>query len=214
MNIFSYKMDHDYGLAPNPFWGYMTLAVCKGPIRSNPNLKIGDWIIATGSVSLGFKDNLIYAMRVEQIIPFDEYWNNPDYALKRPVLNGSLAQMYGDNFYHHDESGNVIQEASAHSNSDGTVNETHCRRDIDGKNVIISRSFYYFGNQAPKIPKVLRGVICKARGYCYAKISDELKNKFMEWLNNNYNPGIYGEPISWENFDLPKIEMYDDELEC
>ena len=30
MHCFRYKLNHDYGLAPNPFGGVMTLAVCKG----------------------------------------------------------------------------------------------------------------------------------------------------------------------------------------
>lgn len=33
MHCFRYKLNHDYGLAPNPFGGVMTLAVCKGDIR-------------------------------------------------------------------------------------------------------------------------------------------------------------------------------------
>ena len=98
MNLYSYKMDHDYGLAPNPFWGFMSLAVCKGKIRRNKNLQIGDWIIATGGKSLGYENCLIYAMKVEKIISFDEYWNNPNYGCKIPVMNGTLSQLYGDNF--------------------------------------------------------------------------------------------------------------------
>lgn len=35
MRNFSYKIEHDFGLAPNPFGGYCTLAVCKSSIRSN-----------------------------------------------------------------------------------------------------------------------------------------------------------------------------------
>ena len=42
MKCYSYKMDHDFGFAPNPFWGVMTLATCKGRLRSSSNLEIGD----------------------------------------------------------------------------------------------------------------------------------------------------------------------------
>ena len=41
---------------------------------------------------------LVYAMKVENKITFDEYWQDEKYINKRPVLNGSLLQMYGDNF--------------------------------------------------------------------------------------------------------------------
>ena len=42
MNCFRYKLDHDYGFAPNPFHGVITLDTCKGGIRKNKNLHIGD----------------------------------------------------------------------------------------------------------------------------------------------------------------------------
>ena len=35
MRLFAYKMTHDTGFAPNPFWGWMTLATCKSQIRRN-----------------------------------------------------------------------------------------------------------------------------------------------------------------------------------
>ncbi|MGE3595803.1 MAG: hypothetical protein AB7N70_09645 [Dehalococcoidia bacterium] len=38
----SYKMTHDTGFAPNPFWGCLTLATCKPGIRQTRGP--GDWI--------------------------------------------------------------------------------------------------------------------------------------------------------------------------
>ena len=61
MLMFSYKIEHDFGLAPNPFWGVMTLAVCKGKIRRHKKLQIGDWIIGTGSQKLKNLNHIIYA---------------------------------------------------------------------------------------------------------------------------------------------------------
>lgn len=115
MHCFRYKLDHDYGLAPNPFGGIMTLAVCKGDIRKNQNLAVGDWIIGTGSKKMNMLNRLIYAMRVEGVMTFDEYWNDPKFAFKKPDLNGSLARMYGDNIYHTSTDGQVVQEPCAHS---------------------------------------------------------------------------------------------------
>lgn len=80
-------MDHDYGFAPNPFWGVMTLATCKGMLRHSGNLEIGDWVIATGGCVLHeYIEHLIFAMRVEKIITFDEYWNTPEFECKKPIL--------------------------------------------------------------------------------------------------------------------------------
>lgn len=41
MRLFAYKMTHDTGFAPNPFWGYLTLATCKPKIREKKRRGIG-----------------------------------------------------------------------------------------------------------------------------------------------------------------------------
>lgn len=211
MNLFSYKLEHDYGLAPNPFWGIMTLAVCKSDIRKNKNLAKGDWIIGTGSVTMGNLNHLIYAMQVEDLISYDEYWSNPKYSCKKPVLTGSLAQMYGDNFYHTDpDSNKPIQEPSAHAHPDAQKREKHIERDTSGKLVPLSTKFYYFGDQAPEIPRNLRQICCQGRDYQYRKIPEKIKKDFIHWLESTYKPGIYGDPCSWKKYNLPKLNIFED----
>lgn len=211
MHCFRYKLDHDFGLAPNPFGGIMTLAVCKGDIRRNKNLQVGDWIIGTGSKKMGRLNQLIYAMQVEGWMTFDEYWNNPTFEFKKPILNGSLVQMYGDNIYHTDPvTGKVIQEKSAHSNFDNSQNGTHTNRDVRGKNVLYSRHFYYFGNRSPKIPKNLQYICCTTRNYSYKDIDEKSISKFIKWLEFNYELGVNGEPCNWQQFKLPKLDLYED----
>ena len=115
MSYYSYKVEHDLGLAPNPFGEFCTIAVCKPKIRNNKNLRYGDWIIGTGSKKLNRLHHLIYLMQVEEKITFEQYWDDPRFQYKKPVLNGSLAQMYGDNIYHRDRKANQwVQENSAH----------------------------------------------------------------------------------------------------
>ena len=90
-------MDHDYGFAPNPFHGVLSLATCKGSqLRNNGNLEIGDWVIGLGSVAMGNLGKIIYAMQLEEKITFDQYWEDPRFQNKKPVINGTLVQMYGD----------------------------------------------------------------------------------------------------------------------
>lgn len=209
MLMFAYKLDHDFGLAPNPFWGVMTLAVCKGQIRNNKNLKIGDWIVGSGSKQLKMLNHLIYAMRVDEKITFDAYWEDPRFEIKRPEMKGSLAQIYGDNFYHTVDD-KVIQETSAHNFDNGQPNPIHAQRDANGKYVLISNHFYYFGDKAPEIPQELRGVCCNARGYHYRDISDELKATFIKWLEDNYDLGIHGEPINWQQYKRPAMGIPDE----
>lgn len=92
MNCFRYKLEHDYGFAPNPFHGVLSLATCKGDIRNNKHLEIGDWIIGLGSVAMNNLNHLIFAMKLEEKITFDEYWNDERFQCKKPILNGSLVQ--------------------------------------------------------------------------------------------------------------------------
>lgn len=214
MHCFRYKLNHDFVLAPNPFGGIMTLAVCKGDIRRHKNLAVGDWIIGTGSKRLGLLNRLIYAMKVEGKMTFDEYWNDPRFEYKKPQLNGSLVQMYGDNFYHTDaETDIVIQEPCAHSLVDNSVNLKHLKRDVKGKYVLYSTYFYYFGDQCPKIPKELLPICCTSRNYSYKDVDENFVKEFVKWLEENYTIGIHGDPCNWKEFNLPKLDIYDDGIE-
>ena len=95
---FSYVVKRDYGFAPNPFYGFLTLATCKPLIRKNA--EIGDFIIGNSPSNLGSK--LVYMAKVSEIITFDEYWSNPRFLCKKPIMNGSVKKLYGDNIYHHE----------------------------------------------------------------------------------------------------------------
>lgn len=201
LKIYSYVIDHDLGLAPNPFGEYCTLAVCKVKIRKSKNLNIGDWIIGTGSVKLEkltkkkYVGKLIYSMKVEEILSFEEYWEDERFQYKKPVINGSLTSMYGDNIYHKNENGDWIQENSAHSNYDGSVNINHLKKDVSGENVLISKCFFYFGNNALTIPNDLIEVCHFGVGEKIVK--EQYTQLFIDWLLKDYEPGIHGEPINW-----------------
>lgn len=201
MRNFSYKIEHGFGLAPNPFGGYCTLAVCKSSIRSNKGLEVGSWIIGTGSKKLKNANKLIYAMQGGEKLTFNEYWNDPRFQYKKPIINGTLVQMYGDNFYHQNEEGKWIQENSAHSLANGMPNLGHLKRDVGGQYVLISTNFYYFGDQAISVPKeFVRDVFCNGRDMRSPSIPKEAIDKFISWLSENYNSGIlYGDPTSWSS---------------
>lgn len=204
MKYYSYIIEHDYGLAPNPFHGYCTLAVCKPKIRNNTKLNIGDWIIGTGSVSLNKinsninKDNLIFAMRLEEKITFNEYWNDRRFYNKKPIINGSMVQMYGDNFYH-EKNGEFVQEDSAHSLDGGEINPKHREVDISGKYVLISQEFYYFGDQAPNIPNQYAEIrLSRGSGFKSDKIPQNTGQGFIAWLQKTYHTEVHGDPINWK----------------
>lgn len=205
MKIYSYKIDHDFGLAPNPFGKYCTVVVCKPEIRKSKNLEIGDWLIGTGSKALEKSSGLecdtklIYAMKVSEIIDINSYWLDPRFAYKKPVMDGTLSTMFGDNFYYLDSNNNWAQFDCAHRNPDGVYDDEHFRKDTSGENALISEEYYYFGDKAPQIPDNLINVCHSTQGSKIVKPA-ELAKEFIDWLENNFEKGMCGLPISWANY--------------
>jgi hypothetical protein len=154
MRLYSYKVVHDIGFAPNPFHEFCTLATCKPRIRKGASR--GDWVVGVGSHAQGTEGRLIYAMRVDEKLTFDRYWNDPRFQDKKPDRRGSLKYRYGDNVYHHTQDGDWHQEGCRHSHDDGTSNLDHIKRDTSADAVLIATRFTYWGGQGPRIPARFR----------------------------------------------------------
>lgn len=194
MKLYSYIVTRDFGFAPNPFLSYCTLATCKPKIRKLA--QVGDWVVGVGSGAKKsqFKNKLIYAMQVEEKLTFDEYWMDSRFKRKRPVMNGSKRQMYGDNIYHRPTPDSpYIQENSHHSLPNGEKNELNAERDLPGEYVLIGKKYWYLGERAIPIPQDFMSLANVARGY--RKFDDE---KFIEavskWLNILPESGYIGKP--------------------
>ena len=130
MKLYSYVVARDFGFAPNPFFGFCTLATCKPRIRSSAS--VGDWVVGTGAKGgYDYQGRLIYAMQVSETLGFDDYWSDPRFNLKRPNLKGSLKAMYGDNIYRRDGS-QWVQADSHHSLPDGRLNTAKPRMGTRG----------------------------------------------------------------------------------
>ena len=137
--LYSYVVARDFGFAPNPFYGSCTLATCKPRIRKVA--AIGDWVIGNGPKPLGLDDKLIFAMEVTEKMSYDQYWNDKRFKSKKPFLDGSLKQTYGDNIYHK-ENDEWCQANSHHSYGDGSINYYNLNRDTGCDQVLISTNFY------------------------------------------------------------------------
>ena len=200
VRLFSYVLAYDFGFAPNPFYGFCTLATCKPTIREHAAL--GDWVVGTGAkTNYDLAGHLIYAMKVDEIIDFDSYWNDPRFLCKRPVLNGSLKQLYGDNIYCHRD-GRWIQADSRHSHPGGEPNQKNIERDTSSNHVLVAQRFVYFGSVAPLIPqRVLHYeptgdvLCCLKRGYRNG--SDEFASEFESWINDRGELGVQGMPLEF-----------------
>lgn len=198
MKMYSYVVTRDFGFAPNPFHGVCTLATCKPVIRRNAN--IGDWVIGTGSVTKNLGNQLIYAIKVTKILTFQEYWNDERFICKKPVMNGSLVQMYGDNIYWKDsDTDEWHQENSHHSHEDGSFNTHNLKRDIPGENVLISDHFYYFGSEPVDIPsELLNEVVKKKQGHKI--VSPQNADLLVHFLLENCDIGYNSDPMNFNDF--------------
>jgi len=194
LKLYSYIVTRDFGFAPNPFRSVCTLATCKPKIRKNAQVE--DWIVGIGSGAKGsqFKNKLIYAMQVQEKMGFDDYWKDPRFIKKRPVMNGSKRQMYGDNIYHRPSlDAPFIQEDSHHSLPDGEKNDDNYKRDLSGQYVLISNNFWYYGEDAIIIPD---DFLCLAKVKRSHRVFEEkIKiDSFVEWLESLSQSGYLGQP--------------------
>ena len=196
--FFSYVLTRDYGFAPNPFNGICTLATCKPKIRDAAS--VGDWVMGTSSARHGKRSHLIYAMKVNDKISFNEYWNNPKYETKKAVMNGSLKKMYGDNIYYNDGQ-NWIQADSHHSLEDGSPNQLNVKKDTSVDAVLISYEFYYFGQQLLCLPdEILSYVVKKGPGH---RCPDRRwGGKLLSYIESGYDSmGYFSDPALFSRFE-------------
>lgn len=209
MKLFSYKVVRDYGFAPNPFFGICSLATCKPRIREAA--EPGDWVLGVGSSakSSTMSNRLIYAMKVQYKITFDEYWTNPVFKDKKPVMNGSMKLKYGDNIYM-PENGNYRQIDSHHSLANGKVNFLNYNRDLQSHFVLLSRDYWYWGGDAIEIPEEFYPFFCVNRNHIVfdAEAGGDqylLINDFIQWISTYPEKGIIGFPYKFNSV----FERYD-----
>lgn len=198
MRLYSYVVARDFGFAPNPFYGFCTLATCKPEIRRTA--QIGDWVVGTGSKRKSRDGHLVFAARVKEAMGFDEYWADPRFASKRPSLRGSLKQAFGDNIYHR-QAGGWAQANSHHSLRDGTANPENVEHDTRTDRVLVSDHFAYWGGEGPEIAADFRdwdGVdVSLGRQGHRCNFPDELVAQFVEWLELMGMGGYSGKPGDW-----------------
>ena len=198
MRLFSYVVARDYGFAPNPFFGTCTLATCKPNIRRAAAL--GDWIIGTGSKTRGRQGCLVFAMRVSEVMTFNEYWLDKRFLQKRPNLRGSLKQAFGDNIYFKDKRGRWHQQNSHHSDENGTPNEHNIQNDTQTDRILVGVDYAYWGGNGPCIDPAFRDYggydVCAKRNH-KSNFPDEFVRDFSKWLRSLDQHGYLGDPLGW-----------------
>jgi len=184
MRVCTYIITVDSGLAPNPFWGYCTLAVCT-PNHMGVRLVKGDWVIGFLSKSRGNK--LLYAMNIDKVVDFNEYYRNKKYFKKRPNLAGTWQERCGDNIYYKNEAGDWAQTKTIYHRG-------MLEKDTKYPRAFISDKFYYFGESAITIPNQFIDLVPKRQGV-KCNHDPSLAASFVNWIEKNNKCGIQGEPI-------------------
>lgn len=193
----SYIITRDYGFAPNPFDGVCTLATCKPEIRRLS--QIGDWVIATGSAGHDASGRLVCLMEVNEILTYTSYWDDPRFQSKKPIMNGSQKQLYGDNIYHQQET-QWIHVNSHHSNADGSVNTHNRDRDTKCLNVLISNNFYYFGQHPVFVPRQIANQVTHT-GVGHRNVEERPLRELIDFIGKKYPTGIIDFPRQFDTFE-------------
>jgi len=195
IRLFSYKMTHDTGFAPNPFHDILTLANCKPQIRKSK--RINDWIAGFTSSqlsgdSIGY-ERLVYLMKVTEKVDYSEYWNNPRFKAKIPILSSdNIVDKAGDNIYM------PVSPIGFKQIPNKNHNESNFRHDLNGKYILISDEFYYFGNSAIIIPNRIRPKVPRGQsGQGVRTHNLEKAMLFIEYIKKNYTKGLFDYPHNW-----------------
>lgn len=203
--MWSYKLTYDTMFAPNPLWGILTLATCKPRIRRSPNSKKGTWIAGWTACTLHNsplqnkpisyckrgEEKLIYLAQIDETIALDKYWEK--YPQKRPIVGCGInhATYYGDNIYHKESNGDIIQ----------APNNSHYKDDIqkdfyNGQYALVCKKFFYFTMEKRLyVPEDFRSLIHAGVGQSLK--SGELVYKFIDYVTDaaakqGVNNGIVG----------------------
>lgn len=204
--LFSYKMTHDTGFAPNPFWEVLTLATCKPCIRRANTKNKGDWIAGFTSKELCGdpvgKERLVYLMQIEEKITFADYFADPRFKYKIPKIEeAQCIYKAGDNIYRPNCSNPVDYD-----DFDQLINPYHCwtnkTKDLSGKFVLLSRRFFYFGKEAIIVPINLRPDVPLGQSAHGVLTRDQNRiQNFINFIINNWQIGVHGQPHSWPKGD-------------
>lgn len=188
MKLCAYVVTYDGGSAPNPFFGYCTLAICT-PNHRGLKLEAGDWIVGLLNKSRGYK--LLYAMEISEKLDFGDYFADKRFEKKKFKAKGNWKEKCGDNIYKRNNGNLEPYPRSGHPREGKQAN------DMKYPTVFIAKkeNFYYFGKNAKNTPKIFEDTCNKKGNIPRLKYHYQPQiNKFISWLKNNHKPGIHGNP--------------------
>ena len=204
---FIYIITGDAGFAPNPFYGFCTLANCMPIIRKVA--KEGDWIIGLYSqaqkIDQNLRGKLVYAMKVQEKMTFSQYWKDKRFLRKKQNTHSAKGRC-GDNMYYKTSNGDWIQKTYEAHNTPGNR-----KMDTSVDAVLISKNFFYLGKECVAVLDRIKKSINKSwqqKGHktlidqlgINHKCLDEKSGRLLiKWLERKYKKkSRHGDPISYE----------------
>ncbi|NJD33089.1 MAG: hypothetical protein FIB04_14520 [Gammaproteobacteria bacterium] len=204
----SYKLSHDTGFAPNPFFGTLTLATGVPDIRQAASMD--DWIAGFTSTQLCGDavgtERLVFLMRVEEVLSIAEYFGDRRFARKIPSLaGGPEVHRHGDNIYqpicdraavpeHFEQLRNLHHWDHAHDCEDARSK----RHDVGGRRVLVATEFVYFGREALQVPDFARPVVPRGSSRIGVLTRDsELARAFIDFALARASRPVTAAPHEW-----------------
>ena len=204
MGLFAYKMTHDTGFAPNPFWGYLTLATCKPKIREHK--RPGDWFAGFTSRELcGDRvgdERLVFLMQIEDKMALANYFHDRRFQSRIP-RDPPVAKVYrcGDNIYRP-----LVRNARDARDFEQLPNDHHGPdqkdRDLNGLKVLIARRFAYFGVDALRVPREVRPEVPAGQSAHGRETRDLARAKrFIDYVFSLVHAPVMARPHQWPRAD-------------
>lgn len=204
-----YRMTYDGGSAPNPFHGWCTLAICT-PNHARANLDSGDYIVGVEGVTLRRQRitllggdatetrlQLLYIMRVAEVLTLEKYFEDPRFAAKKAEPRSrNPVKMMGDNVYFKGADGkwSWIRGHIHDSNQDSN---RLIEQDQRGNRVFIASDFVYFGRGCIDLPDPYQQFV-PLRGLKYMR-DDGLGDALFAYAQKQAGDvGQIGLPISMQ----------------
>lgn len=179
MPLYSYCLRYDDGAAPNPYRGVCTLVICKPAIRRTA--KAGDWIVGLGSANspVGNISNcVVYAMKVTKVLSMEDYDIHCRMSLREKIpdlAHEDYRRRVGDCIYDFTRRTKPRIRKSVHS-------EANRQTDLSGLNALLSKHFYYFGDNPMPLPDQLLPIVHRTQGH-KSRANGRFLSEFVAWLD-------------------------------
>jgi len=173
--LYSYLVCIDNGGAPCIQDKLLSLSICKPKIRKHA--KIGDIIIGICAKSMKLNTNIpqiLYIAKITNIVLMETYYNQ--YQERNDCIYDNNLNLIPNNFH-------IC---------------SNIKTDINGKNVILSNDFIFYGHKHIDIDENFYNIVPKFQGH-FSRKNDIYENEFKLMYEKILKRGKIGDHIHSKN---------------